>query len=650
MSFYEPTKVLSLSRLSFVSLEAWPYDEGDAFWEGGSSPKSYRWEYVCSVSSKKHSSPLTITPFEFNGLDINVGNWVGDNTGRALKIISINYKTTNEISFILEDEERYNTINDDSTNGDGNLRSFELFCFELDNEWFPKLDGIPSSITASNVVAFLYGRFQRYNPENDFLFKKMNHGFVDNDVVVISPHTGEIVKYTDSSSTYPLIGSVSHSFENRFYVRPINKIFDNISPSLPASSGQYVYSDNNGELTSTHTAKRVYLQISDADKSMVDGTVVDPELTVGSTLEVNGVNIITQTTLLDDLVDTFNNTSQNIHNVTASKIQGDNIVTSIGSELTYGIVGALLPMIGEINGVTVNFSTTDSGSQTLDDPNGCDAIDMVVDINNANIPNITASSKNNRLIITNLSGGEITLANIQADGFGTNFAGSNSCTGIPPSTPAISNSKIRLERFDGGSIVLKNILGSLINELGVYSVENGKRPTGMIIENWDRTSNMYVVKTVSERDSIGVLYKGDEVFVNDTGNGEWSKWLYDGTQWKLIATEDSARTDADVLSLELTYADSGTNVIGTVSDNSRVTNVTVEVTAPFDDVDSSLNIGDSAESDRLMSENIIDLTMVGTYTFTPSHVYDQGGDTDIIASLNSGTSTTGKFKVIVSYS
>ena len=650
MSFYKPTKVLSLSRQDFTALDAWPYDEGDPYWAGGSSPKPYRWEYVCTVQSKQHSSPLTLTPYEYNGLDINVGDWIGDNTGRALKVISIEYKTTTEISMVLEDIERYNTINDKTTNGDGNLQTFQLFCFELDDEWLPNLDGIPSAITASNVIGFLYGRFQRFNPENDYLFKKMNHGFVENDVIVISPYTGELVKYTESSSSYPLIGSISLSLENRFYIRPINKILDDINPSLPASKGQFIYSDNNGKLTSTPTGKRVYLQITDADKSMVDGTVVNPTLTVGSTLNLNTVDITSQTSSLDDFVNLINNTNQDTHKVTASKIQGENSVTSVSAELAYGIVGALLPMAGEINGVTINFSTTDSGSQTLGDPNGCDAVDMAVDINNANIPNISATADNNRLTIINSSGGAITLANIQADGFGTNFAGPSSCTGLPLSTSAVSDSKIRLERYDGGGIVVRNTSGSLTNELGIYSVENGKRPTGMIVENWDRTSNMYVVETIADRDSIDVLYKGDEAFVNDTGNGEWSKWLYDGFQWKLTATEDSARTDADVLSMIITHTDIGSTTIGTVSSNSRVTDVTVEVTEAFDDINATLNIGDVDVNDRLMSEDIIDLTETGTYTFTPSHVYSSGGDTDLNAYLNPASSTQGSLKVIISYS
>ena len=51
-----------------------------------------------------------------------------------------------------------------------------------------------------------------------------------------------------------------------------------------------------------------------------------------------------------------------------------------------------------------------------------------------------------------------------------------------------------------------------------------------------------------------------------------------------------------------------------------------------------------------MSEDIIDLTEIGTYTFTPSYVYDDGGDTDLNAYLDAATSTTGQLKIIISYS
>ena len=188
----------------------------------------------------------------------------------------------------------------------------------------------------------------------------------------------------------------------------------------------------------------------------------------------------------------------------------------------------------------------------------------------------------------------------------------------------------------------------MISDLGLFSVQNGRVPDVMLVENWDRKSN-YVVQTPSERDALISLLKGDECFVVDTGNGEWSKWLYDGVKWTLIATEDSARTDADVLTIEIDHTATGSVIVGTVSNHSRVTDVTIEVVESFDG-EASLSVGDAGDFSRLLSDDIVDLETVGTYTNTPSYVYEPGGDTDIVVYCDFAGSTTGRVKVIVSYS
>ena len=270
-------------------------------------------------------------------------------------------------------------------------------------------------------------------------------------------------------------------------------------------------------------------------------------------ISINLENINITGTSATDLVNDINAKTIS-HKVNGSVIAGATVAQTNPAHLSYGMVGVILPGSFSINGVTVNLVSDTSGSQTLG-AGLADINDVVYDINNANVPNISASIANGRLVLSNTSGGDIILANISNDANGSDIVGNWSCTGLPMVTSAVDNkSYIRLEREDGGTIDIKDVTGTLISDLGLFSVQNGRVPDVMLVENWDRKSNNYVVQTPSERDALISLLKGDECFVVDTGNGEWSKWLYDGVKWTLIATEDSARTDADVLTIEIDHA------------------------------------------------------------------------------------------------
>ena len=74
------------------------------------------------------------------------------------------------------------------------------------------------------------------------------------------------------------------------------------------------------------------------------------------------------------------------------------------------------------------------------------------------------------------------------------------------------------------------------------------------------------------------LQAGDSVYVLDTGEGEWALHLWDGTQWNVVATQDSASTDANSLSHTYTMPSSAfgtteTVTLGRISDNSRIVSV-----------------------------------------------------------------------------
>ena len=92
----KPAKVLTLTVTTITNKNYWTENDGqgDKWWSGGAAPKYYQWEVIATVTAQAHGSHLTRKDFEYNGLDIQVGDWIaGATTGKCCRIISISAKT-----------------------------------------------------------------------------------------------------------------------------------------------------------------------------------------------------------------------------------------------------------------------------------------------------------------------------------------------------------------------------------------------------------------------------------------------------------------------------------------------------------------------------------------------------------------------------
>ena len=176
------------------------------------------------------------------------------------------------------------------------------------------------------------------------------------------------------------------------------------------------------------------------------------------------------------------------------------------------------------------------------------ADDMAADINAAGINNIEAGVNSGNLVIREMSGGSITIVNTSTDTNNNNFAGMNSCSSLNTSYAGSSNVFVlQLERQDGGEIILQDVVGSTTNDFGILSGHTGSYAVGLNVEQGVRKAGTTVVQNIAARDALPNL-AGDSVYVLDTGEGEWALHLWDGTQWNVVATQDSASTDANSLS------------------------------------------------------------------------------------------------------
>ena len=646
----KPAKVMAGTANSFVGVDLWPYANGvdDPYWSGGPNPQFYRWRVTFTVNERLHGSHLTRTPFRFDAQDIEVGDFVaGAQDGKVCQIMSVESKTNSEVVAIVEDRLRYNTFRDPAGFGLFAAPGQVIF-FQINELGYPMLDPVPGEAAvdfASNVMS----RFQYLNPLINYLLEKENNGFEQGDAICIED---EEFVLSDADNVNKFIGTVVHPGPgpHQFILRPANGVIDFV-PNLPGIVGDYIYPsmDGSGDLTTSDASRRpIYMKVAAAITSSTTGTSVDPTGNDGDVVEFNRVQMTlgsgNGTYDLDDAIATFN-ANTNLHHITAIKVGAANIVESdvaaIGS--AYGIVAGYSPFSATINGELVTFTTTTSGSVAYGDPAIADVNDIVLDINQAAIPDIVASVANgSNLQLTNTAGQNIVIVNVTPDANGNNFAGPGSISSLPLLTVASGTTyTLRLERQDGGPITIRDIQGSFLSDVGVMSGQTGRYALGLNIEQGLRSSTTTVVPDLGAREALYALV-GDQAHVLDDGNGEWALFLFNGVDWIKIGGERSVAVDARTIERAIALP-STTTTIGTVSEDRRILNVSVTVLQDLIGApDFAINVG----SNTVWQFSQHGSSKAGTYTV----------DTDLITAIREdvvvnipSSTATGNIRVEVSY-
>lgn len=203
-----------------------------------------------------------------------------------------------------------------------------------------------------------------------------------------------------------------------------------------------------------------------------------------------------------------------------------------------------------------------------------------------------------------------------------------------------------------GALADVDVTGASLDQVLSYDGVSEWRPIS--IPGLGSSSNTTIVDTIAQRDAL-TPNEADMAFVRVGTSGEWELYLYDSgfptnPPWVLLATQDSARTDANTLVYLIAYTESSGSPItmGNVSQNSRVSQVVVDVITPFDG-SPVITVGDAGDASRLLSNAFIDLTEAGTYVVTVDHTYTSATDTDILLYYNFAGSSAGQCRVSVTY-
>ena len=658
-----PAKVIPVDASNLSNNAFWDHQNGtgDKWYSGGQSPRAYRWNLTLTLQNAQgvdHGSHLTRTPFKFNAFDITVGDFVvGSNDGRAVKIVSISAKTATAVDCVVEDALRYNTFRSSTGSGIFGVPGAAIVV-QINENGHPMVDPLPLAVVTADFYANLNSRFQYLNPQMNYMLEQTAHGFEEGDVVAVNATTRGIERVT-AASRDRVIGTVTHPGPgpNLFLLRPQTGVVDMV-PALPGLVGDFIYTktDGTGDLTTSDTGKPVFLKVADAIPSLITGSQLDPQGTPNDVLTINDTPVTLSTNtagnvLVGDAL-TDINALTSTHGVTAIQGTGPFSVTTSGSVgLAFGIVGGGPPFSATINGTLVNFTTTTAS----------DAVDIAADINAANITDTTASgTAGGNLTIENSAGNSITIVNGTNESFAsTPFAGSNSITGIPTSNPATPALLLKLQRDDGGEIIVEDTTGTPMADFGLISGHSGRYALGLYVEQGSGSGSITTYATIANRNAAVGLTQGDMAFVTNTGENEWGLYLYDGSAWIKISDEDSAATDSNSIETTFTAGNipgigtSYTHTLGRVSPGSRIVSVLVEVTTPYSGYSQTplISVGTQADIDALHEQDDNDLETAGNYTTTPGYVHPSGSgsELEVKVKIDHYNATAGEVKVTVSY-
>lgn len=630
-----PNKVLEAAVTNITGTEVWQYANGagDRWAATGDTPRFYRWQITFTVTPQSHGSHLTRDDFIYNGLDVNVGDWIASaDAGVSVKIISISAKTVDTVTCVVEDWLRYNTFK--APLGVGIFSVGPAVVFTLNENGIPMLDPFPAS---ASTVAYsaLTSRYQYLNPQLNYVLEQVNHGFQIGEVISATPSGFAVANATIADK---MIGVVTENGPgpNQFIILPNNRIID-FDPKIPGVRGDFIYIDANGFLSNVETVSSaiVFLNIQESIPTVLTGTQSDPVVTSGVSIQINKFNVnFYSGTGTVNAASMVSQITANVPGVQASLVLSATTVSSNASGTIYGEVGGAVPFSAAFDSgsgnITVNFTT--QGSLY---PGYSTSQDMAIDINAANIPNLTAMASTTTITLTEANGNSITITNVTPDGGGYNFVGASNVSGLPAFTPASTGQKLRLTRVDGGEILIYDGSTAFSEATGLFSGHNGQVPLALNIEQGIRTGGTTVVPNISARNSLSPLV-GDQAHVINKGDGEWGLYLYDGSAWIQISNADSATTDAKTLVTEFVMPLTGnvtTQTLGNISSGRKITSVSVDVNEVLSGFTStpSVTVGTLASPDLFMDANTSVLTEPSVFITNPEYVHDSTNTQDLIA-------------------
>lgn len=169
----------------------------------------------------------------------------------------------------------------------------------------------------------------------------------------------------------------------------------------------------------------------------------------------------------------------------------------------------------------------------------------------------------------------------------------------------------------------------------------------------------HVVADIAARDAIQNINAGDSVMVldasaitTDAGPGEYAVYMYDGSAYRLVATQDSSGSDSKTRTVVVdTNTAMGALSLWRVGDNTRIISCSISVEEAFPEL-FSLTVGLMGEDEEpqaiIMGEDDSDLMEVGTFVVTPMAVMSATRETPVVVNVPAKP-LSGKAVITITY-
>lgn len=216
---------------------------------------------------------------------------------------------------------------------------------------------------------------------------------------------------------------------------------------------------------------------------------------------------------------------------------------------------------------------------------------------------------------------------------------------------AVDNDIVDAANLGAGLPVFENQVG---DELQFNTISSqGNTTVTQVGNEIVIASGMYIVPDITARDALVPTLSlgppGVQVFVQDTGQGEYSVFMWDGSSFVLISTQDSANTDSKTSQIDVDYTMLTTPIVS-VSPNSRVSNIIIEVLNLFDDPAAKISIGDDTNGNGIhVPDNLVDLNIFDSFETSSTFIYPAPNEETIKAYLSPAGSTTGLLRITLTY-
>jgi hypothetical protein len=140
-------------------------------------------------------------------------------------------------------------------------------------------------------------------------------------------------------------------------------------------------------------------------------------------------------------------------------------------------------------------------------------------------------------------------------------------------------------------------------------------------------------------------------YVLNDGTGSFALYLWDGSAWRQLATEESALVDARTFEIDYSVGDATSIFLANVSVGRKIESVSADITVAFDDPATSVSVGSLANPDLLFTDAMLNVSVADNYLANPEYFVEDGSgqDAQYYVTVDPQASTVGTVTVKITY-